>query len=240
MPVKARSALASPPEALGALLVAGVPRRLAPPEPLRLHVGSGPERLEGWLNLDLERLPGVDLVLDVREGLAFEDVEAVFAEHFLEHLTAAEALDFFAEVHACLRPEGRLRLSTPNLDWVLGSHTRSGNEQHDLRSVLALNRAFYSWGHRFLWSRELLSRALRATGFADLSWPAYGQSEWPAFRGLERHQAYGDREDLRHVLVVEARKARLDQSELAGFRALLREELLRYQERALGGGEESG
>lgn len=229
--IPAHSELAPPQEALGVLLVAGVPRHLAPPEPLRLHVGSGPERLEGWLNIDLERSAGVDLVLDVREGLALHDVEAVFAEHFLEHLTVGEALDFLAEVHACLRPEGRLRLSTPNLDWVLDSHGRHGSEQHDVRSALTLNRSFYSWGHRFLWSRELLERALRATGFDALRWPAYGQSEWQGFRGLERHEPYPDTEALPHVLVVEATKAAPAPEALASLRVLLREELLRYQER---------
>ena len=33
------------------------------PRPLRLHVGCGTHRLEGWVNLDIEPLEGVDEVL---------------------------------------------------------------------------------------------------------------------------------------------------------------------------------
>ena len=52
----------------------------------RLHIGSGRERLEGWVNIDAQALPGVDVVADVTKGLQFENVEAIFAEHFIEHL----------------------------------------------------------------------------------------------------------------------------------------------------------
>ena len=88
----------------------------------RLHVGCGRERLDGWVNLDNQSLPGVDLVTDVTEGLDFADVEAVYAEHFLEHLTVDQALDFLLECHRVLRDGGLLRLTTPNLDWAWKSH----------------------------------------------------------------------------------------------------------------------
>jgi len=56
------------------------------PVPLRLHLGCGQSPIPGWLNIDAQRLPGVDRVLDVRRGLPFENVAAIYGEHFLEHL----------------------------------------------------------------------------------------------------------------------------------------------------------
>src|SRR5687768_18017028 len=48
------------------------------------------------------------------KGLEFQDVEAVFAEHFLEHLPVDAALSFLLEAHRVLAPGGWIRLSTPN------------------------------------------------------------------------------------------------------------------------------
>ena len=69
---------------------------------VRLHVGCGNKRLEGWINVDVEALPEVDVVADVRSGLNFRDAEAVFAEHFLEHLRIDEAMSFLGQAHGCL------------------------------------------------------------------------------------------------------------------------------------------
>src|SRR6516162_6826939 len=94
--------------------------------PLRLHIGAGTESLPGWINIDNRKLPGVDVVLDVRQGLSFRDVEAIYAEHFLEHLTLDEGLAFLADCRHALRDSGVLRLSTPNLDWVHATHYHAG------------------------------------------------------------------------------------------------------------------
>ena len=58
----------------------------------RLHIGCGQEAIPGWINIDNRELPGVDRVLDVRQGLPFQDASAIYAEHFLEHLSLEEGL----------------------------------------------------------------------------------------------------------------------------------------------------
>ena len=181
------------------------------PSPPRLHVGCGRVRLDGWLNLDIQDLPGVDLVVDVNQGLHWRDVEAVYAEHFLEHLDLDRAIGFLADIHGCLLPGGVVRLSTPNLDWVWETHYSTSSDP-ELRRVqaLRLNRAFHGWRHRFLWNRMLLGDALTACGFRDLVWCRYGESERAVFRGLEHHDTYEDRPDLPHVLIVEAEKGVAD------------------------------
>jgi hypothetical protein len=42
--------------------------------PTRLHIGCGAQSIPGWINIDNQGLPGVDQVLDVRQGLPFADV----------------------------------------------------------------------------------------------------------------------------------------------------------------------
>ncbi len=178
----------------------------------KLHIGSGPLVREGWANVDLEYHPGVEFVLDVREGLPFQDVRYIYAEHFLEHLTFDEGVRFLKESRAALRPDGVLRLSTPNLDWVWQTQYRAGASVAD---CFAMNKAFRGWGHQFLYNFDTLAATLRAAGFAEATRCRYGESSDPVLRDLERHERYADEETIPHVVVVEARGvAAPDQSPL--------------------------
>jgi hypothetical protein len=190
-------------------------------------VGSGRARLEGWVNIDIQQIPGVDVVADVTQGLQFENAEALFAEHFLEHLAIDDAIKFLLETHRVLGPGGWLRLSTPNLDWVWSTHyPLQGADDEKRLGALALNRAFHGWRHKFLWNREMLGEALAATGFEPVRWCLYGESELPVFRGIERHETYGDEPDLPHVIIAEASKGAPQPERLERFRELVQRQLL--------------
>ncbi|HYR46411.1 MAG TPA: hypothetical protein VER78_05345 [Thermoanaerobaculia bacterium] len=177
------------------------------PPPRRLHIGCGQEAIAGWINIDNRPLPGVDHVLDVRTGLPFRGVEAIYAEHFLEHLAFDDGLAFLTECRRALAPEGVLRLSTPNLDWVYATHYRfpqSVSPEETLRDCFQLNRAFHGWGHQFLYNSATLEAVLKACGFAAAVFCRYGQSEVAGLRGIERHRTWEDTPEMPHVLIVEA------------------------------------
>jgi hypothetical protein len=174
---------------------------------MRLHIGSGPLALEGWTNVDVAAWPGVDVVLDVREPWPFAEVEAIFAEHFLEHLTLAEGLAFLRECRRVLRVDGVLRLSTPNLDWVWLTHYKPPAElttEEQLLGCLEINRAFHGWGHHFLYNPRTLELALRAAGFGQITPREYGVSDIEALRNLERHERHTDLPQAPSVVVIEA------------------------------------
>jgi predicted SAM-dependent methyltransferase len=177
-----------------------------PGQPVRLHIGCGQQAIPGWINIDNQGLPGVDQVLDVRKGLPFAGAAAIYAEHFLEHLAFEDGLAFLAECRRVLRPDGVLRLSTPNLEWVLSTHYRwrDVTDENRLLDCMNLNRAFHGWGHRFLYNRETLRAVLRATGFERASFFQYGDSDVPELAGLERHEVWDDTPDHPHVLVIQA------------------------------------
>ncbi|HEX4954376.1 MAG TPA: methyltransferase domain-containing protein [Thermoanaerobaculia bacterium] len=196
-------------------------------KPVRLHIGSGDKRLDGWVNIDLKPLPGVDVVADVTQGLEFDHVEAVFAEHFLEHLRVDHALRFLREAHRVLMPGGVIRLSTPNLDWVLETHYRADAPPREkLMMTVRLNRAFHGWGHQFLWNRETLALALAACGFSEPRWCRYGESDMAVFQGLERHETYGDSDQLPHVIIAEATRLEAKPAEYLELAGLFERELI--------------
>jgi predicted SAM-dependent methyltransferase len=200
---------------------------------LRLHLGSGRKRLCGWVNVDRLLFRGVDVVADVTQGLCFAGVEAVFAEHFIEHLEADDALRLLAEIHRALRPGGWLRLSTPNLDWVWQNLYRI-EETADRRRQMAiqLNRSFYGWGHRFLWNRELLAEALESSGFCDPRWCRYRETGVRLFSGIEQHEPEEEAGELSHVLIVEAQKGCPQPARLEALQRSLQRDLLRHVRRS--------
>lgn len=163
--------------------------------------------MEGWVNIDNQQYPGVDVVLDVTMGLPFEDVEYVFAEHFVEHLSLDDARNFLRECRRVLADDGVLRLSTPNIDWVWSTHYHPGgwdSPEHSVNECFSLNRAFRGWGHQFLYNQATLEAVLRDVGFSTVTWQRYGESDDANLRGIERHETWIETEELPHVLVVEA------------------------------------
>jgi predicted SAM-dependent methyltransferase len=170
-------------------------------------VGCGQEPIPGWINVDIRELPGVDRVVDVTRGLPFSDLEAIYAEHFLEHLSFDQGIEFLRECRRALAASGILRLSTPNLDWVYATHYRGGRDGSTPDPVvecLHVNRAFRGWGHRFLYNAPALEASLSAAGFSRITFHRYGQSDRPDLAHLERHQTWGDTPELPHVLIAQA------------------------------------
>jgi predicted SAM-dependent methyltransferase len=173
----------------------------------KLHIGCGPMVMEGWLNTDLEPLyeRGV-IYLDVTERLPFPDnsFDYIYSEHLIEHIPLDAALRHLRDCHRILKPGGVVRLSTPDLKFLLdyfrGANlsdvqqaylTRVIDESYpglSLRSpTLLLNQFVRDWGHQFIYDRQLLQRVLELAGFAGIVHCGVKQSAHPALAHLEWH-----------------------------------------------------
>jgi len=171
----------------------------------KLHLGCGPVIHKGWVNIDNQRYPGVDKVLDVTKKMPFDDVSYIFAEHFIEHLSYPDALKLLRECRRALRDDGVLRLSTPNLDWVWFTHYKlDASEEESVSACFYLNRAFRGWGHQFLYNENTLKATLAEAGFSQFERVEYGESRHEELRGLERHEKSADYGSLSHILIMEA------------------------------------
>ena len=173
----------------------------------RLHIGCGPEILADWFNIDRVQYPGIDLVHDVREGLPFRGVQYIFAEHLIEHLTYDEGLRFLKECRAALSETGILRLSTPNLDWVVQTQydvSPASTAGDRIDACFAMNKAFRGWGHQFLYNSATLAETVTAAGFKDVCFQRYRCSDDIVLANLERHEIYPDADELPHVIIIEA------------------------------------
>jgi predicted SAM-dependent methyltransferase len=176
----------------------------------RVQVGCGPHHLRpGWWNTDLRNFPDIDDVLDATKPWPWPNrLDYVYAEHFLEHLEIDEAIAFLVEAGRALRPGGRIRISTPSMEWVLRTHFTflpADSPGHFLEAV-ATNRAFYAWGHRFLYTRGVLQRLLHDVGYEDIRFYRYGESDTPALDGLELHGCEPDVDGYPNQWIAEAER----------------------------------
>jgi hypothetical protein len=172
----------------------------------RVHVGCGPHNImDDWWNVDIRMFRGVDEIADVTEPWPWHDLDYVYGEHFLEHLTLDGAIAFLSHAANALSPGGRIRLSTPSLEWAVAKYTSlSGATAGALPAAYFTNRVFYGWGHQCLYSRPLLEHVLTGAGLTDLTFHDYGDSDIPALRGAERHGGFEIVDGWPSVWIVEA------------------------------------
>jgi predicted SAM-dependent methyltransferase len=82
---------------------------------LKLNIGCGPNRKQGWINIDLSS--EAELSLDIRERAPFDDGSAmvIYSEHFFEHLDYPnDAKHFLRECFRVLEPNGIFRVGVPD------------------------------------------------------------------------------------------------------------------------------
>lgn len=84
---------------------------------MRLSIGAGPRRIEGFSRLDIDPACEPDILADIRKPLDLPDesVECLFCEEVISQLTPAECLGFLRECRRVLQPEGVMRVLTPDL-----------------------------------------------------------------------------------------------------------------------------
>jgi predicted SAM-dependent methyltransferase len=165
--------------------------------------------MKGWINVDIRPFKGVDRVMDVTREWPFEEVDYIYGEHFIEHLPLKGAITFLAHAGASLKRGGVLRLTTPNLAWVVKTHYRLDRECSTAEKLLqtcATNRAFHGWGHQFLYDKYTLRHILQEVGYSHIVECAYSESEHVALRDVERHGGFSVTDGEPNTLIFEATK----------------------------------
>ena len=85
------------------------------PEKLKIDIGCGKRTKEGFLGLDSIDF-GQKYICDVRNQLPFADnsVDEIHSSHFIEHLTGAERVAFFNELHRVMKVGATAQFSCPH------------------------------------------------------------------------------------------------------------------------------
>jgi len=198
----------------------------------KLQIGAGPNAMAGWLNADFAPRRPADIFMDATRPfpLPADSFDFVFSEHMIEHVPFALGRRMITECYRVLKPGGRIRIATPNLEQIVGLRTAtpsavqrqyvswaianhaSGVLETDVRDdryrpSYVINNFFWEFGHYFVYDQETLVATLSEAGFLDTVSCVPGDSTVPDLRGLESHGALiGEEYNRFETMVVEARK----------------------------------
>ena len=104
---------------------------------MKLNLGAGRNVLDGWINVDRQQLPGVDVVFDL-DGCRLNpfpfdgnSVDQILLSHILEHLH--HPLPLMAELHRVAKNGAIMEIRVPhdshNRAWADQTHVRAYNEE---------------------------------------------------------------------------------------------------------------
>lgn len=95
---------------------------------MKLYLGAGKHRLEGFHHVDLFPFEGIDTVCDITSGLPFEtsSVDYVYSQDFLEHIEPKYKVPVINEIWRVLKRGAPMEHYIPNA----GSRNDFGSPSH--------------------------------------------------------------------------------------------------------------
>jgi predicted SAM-dependent methyltransferase len=160
-----------------------------------VNVACGPQRLEGFVTLDLRPSDPDIIAWDSRRALPLGDGTArgIRIEHFIEHVEAREELPaLLRDCRRALATGGVLRIIVPDAERYLQAYCRSDlSGFHDLEVPVpfpsdlptrmdVINHVFHQrHEHRWAYDFETLAHRLHDAGFATVERSAYQSSRDP-------------------------------------------------------------
>ncbi len=190
----------------------------------KLQIGSGDNDFESWLNTEYDPHEG-QAFLDATNRFPLPDnsFNYVFSEHVIEHFQYWDGLKMLQESYRVLKPGGRIRVVTPNLDKLMAlSHEPTEEMQRYIREKLAwhgwwphtpdpaaliVDMESHDFGHQFLYNPSLLRDSLQKVGFRNVTICQVGVSADPQLANLEVRPGFpGEWPKRYESMAIEAEK----------------------------------
>jgi SAM-dependent methyltransferase len=138
---------------------------------IRLDICGGAYPLgEGFINVDIKAIPGVNIVADITRSLPFrsDSVDEIASCGTLEHFTRSELEAILREFLRVIKKGGLLKIGVPDLQRIINAYAL-GTIDHEV-----LNQYLYGRGkdeydlHRTAFDFEWLFELLKDTGFSKI------------------------------------------------------------------------
>lgn len=170
---------------------------------MNIHLGCGPIKLPGFVNIDHEAHWQPDVCCDyLALGPEYDGAaRVIYSCHSIEHLDyPLGAVAFFKMAHRVLAPGGVLRVVVPDLEKIAKKYVRG----EDLRDIYGNGKWFYhyedssaerfhffmtAWQHRIVFDGLLLARLMRDAGFQTVTRRPFGHSPTPLLCGIDRYES---------------------------------------------------
>lgn len=194
-----------------------------------LEVAAKEKRGLNWDGVRDEPYPGCmvyDMTKLPMKGVSENTYDGVYSEHFIEHLTKNEGINYFKEMLRIMKPGGVIRSVWPPMDFVdwLRSDEDLENDafvEHYYQMYIKKHKFAPSWAHnlskqkqcaegllyqkgehKHLWYKSELINALKELGYKMVKERKYMQSGINEFKNIDTP----GRIRALHSAVVEATK----------------------------------
>lgn len=166
-----------------------------------LNIGCGPNVFPGYINIDYDWRPGIDLCWDITRAIPIDKdkVTGIYTEHCLEHLSHDQCMHALRDFQRLLRPGGIARIVVPDAGMYLnlyrdaqngmdvefpyvgptGERDKSQDSIAGFTPMMAVNRIFREYGHRFAYDFVTLQSMLMHVGFKAVSRESFMQGRDP-------------------------------------------------------------
>lgn len=141
---------------------------------MKLNIGCGETKFEGFINIDLEDSTEPDLIHDIRKSpfpYDNETVEEIRCLHNIEHTEYKYWPVIFAEFHRVLIPNGLLLMSYPEFSRAAHYFITNYRGQKEFWRHVLYGRQLYPGDYHVtpVESKDL-ANILRVTGFVDIKY----------------------------------------------------------------------
>lgn len=136
---------------------------------MKLHLGCGKNILPTWTNLDIEQLPGVDIVDDIRllNKIPDKTCDMIYASHVLEHVRRREFESVLKLWNKKLKINGILRLAVPDFEKAVMWYLKTKKIVDILGLVSGGQKNEFDF-HNMVFDRKFLTDVLKQCGFDEI------------------------------------------------------------------------
>lgn len=177
-----------------------------------LEIAAAKQRGLNWDAVRDKPYPGV-MVYDMRKlpmkGVQDESYNGVYSEHFIEHLTKEEGINFLQEMKRVLKPGGVIRTVWPPMEFVewlrqdtdltshpwvqhyynfyVVKHNFAPSHTKDMRiqDQCAEGIMWQNGEHKHIWSKTELMDQLKQLGFYNIKLQKYQRSMMGDFNNID-------------------------------------------------------
>lgn len=136
---------------------------------MKLHIGCGEKILKGFVNIDVRKFDGVDVVSDATTLNMFKNdsIELIYVCHVLEHFGRKKYMEVLTHWYNLLCDGGILRISVPDIEEVF-NHYGENRDLKILRGFLWGGQTYPENYHYCGWDFVTLKEDLEKIGFKNI------------------------------------------------------------------------
>ena len=168
-----------------------------------INIGSGNLSFENVSNTDL--FPSIGQILKrqikrnsnsankyylnlIKKEKVFENQwEGIILSHVIEHIPVYLVNDCLKNMRSYLKKGGTIRILVPDSKKYFGNLNEGlESSQGFINSQLSLNRLFYSWEHKFMYSDKILIEILESNGFNNIKVCSFAEGDLSEYDAKER------------------------------------------------------